>query len=178
MGKMIKGFRGISLSEKIWDINQRSYKDIRRMIAKGYVDGEYVGTIMRNIRGFLYLPEADMRKKYWKQFYIDNPPGRGVYKSAYKNMDRLIRTEVTRAYREATTEYASKKAWVQGVKWHRSAGAGICTSGECPEYVSSDLYGLGAGVYPPSAIPLSHPQCQCYITLVPIEESINVDKIK
>ncbi len=178
LGKMIKGVRGITLSTKIWDLNQISYKEIRRMIAKGYVDGLYIGDIMKNIRGFLYLPEADMRKKYWKEFYKEFPPGRGRYKSAYKNMDRLIRTEVTRAYREATAEYASKKAWVKGIKWHRSAGAGICTSGECPEYETNDLYGLGAGVYPPEAVPISHANCQCYITIEPREEAVIVDKIK
>jgi len=177
LGKMIKGYRGITLSTKIWDLHTTSYKEIRRMIAKGYVDGLYVGDIMKNIRGFLYLSEADMRTKYWKNFYKQYPPGRGRYKSAYKNMDRLIRTEVTRAYREGTAEYASKKAWVKGVKWHRSAGHGICTSGECDEYEMSDLYGLGTGVYPPSAIPLSHANCQCYITIEAREEALVVDNI-
>ncbi len=121
--------------------------------------------------------EADMRKKYWKKFYKENPPGRGRYKSAYKNMDRLIRTEVTRAYREGTAEYARKKKWVKGIQWHRTSGHGICTSGECDEYEQSDLYGLGDGVYPPDALPISHANCQCYITLVPIEQLIDIDKI-
>ena len=148
------------------------------MIARGYVEGKYVGEIMNDIRGFLYLPEADMRTKYWKNFYKENPPGRGRYKSAYKNMDRLIRTEVTRAYREGTAEYASKKSWVQGIQWHRTPGHGICTSGECDEYEQSDLYGLGDGIYPPDAVPISHANCECYITIVPKEESVIIDKIK
>jgi hypothetical protein len=177
LGKMIKGVNGISLSERIWDINQISYKEIRRMIAKGYVEGEYIGKIMNDIRGFLYISEADMRTNYWKNFYKENPPGKGRYKSAYKNMDRLIRTEVTRSYREATAEYASKKSWVKGLKWHRSAGAGECTSGECPGYEESDMYGLGAGVFPPSAVPISHPNCQCYLTIEPREEALIIDNL-
>ncbi len=177
LGKMIRGYRGITLSTKIWDLHDTSYKEIRRMIARGYVEGKYIGEIMNDIRGFLYLPEADMRKKYWKKFYKENPPGRGRYKSAYKNMDRLIRTEVTRAYREGTAEYARKKKWVKGIQWHRTSGHGICTSGECDEYEQSDLYGLGDGVYPPDALPISHANCQCYITLVPIEQLIDIDKI-
>ena len=177
LGKMIKGYKGVSLSTNIWDLHDISYKEIRRMIARGYVEGKYVGEIMNDIRGFLYLPEADMRKNYWKNFYKENPPGRGRYKSAYKNMDRLIRTDVTRAYREATVEYASKKSWVHGVQWHRTPGHGECTSGECDEYEQSDLHGLGDGIYPPSAIPISHPNCMCYITLVPMEEKVILDKI-
>ena len=175
LGKMIKGVDGITLSTRIWDLHDTSYKGIRRMIAKGYVDGLYPGEIMKNIRGFLYLPDADMRTTYWKQFFIDNPPGRGVYKSAYKNMDRLIRTETTRAYREATAEYASKKSWVKGLKWHRTSGTKEC--GECTEYEQSDLYGLGDGVYPPNAIPISHPNCQCYLTIEPREESVVIDNV-
>jgi hypothetical protein len=177
LGKMIKGYRGISLSTKIWDLHDTSYKEIRRMIARGYVEGKYVGEIMNDIRGFLYLPEADMRTKYWKNFYKENPPGRGRYKSAYKNMDRLIRTEVTRAYREGTAEYASKKSWVKGIQWHRTPGHGICTSGECDEFEQSDSFGLGDGIYPPNAVPISHANCQCYITIVPKEESLIIDKI-
>ena len=177
VAKIEKGVRGVTLSTNIWDLHQTTYKDIRRMIAAGYTDGLYVSDIMKNIRGFLYLPEADMRKKYWKEFYKKYPPGRGRYKSAYKNMDRLIRTEVTRAYRAATVEYASAKSWVKGFKWHRSAGHGICTSGECDEYEMSDLYGLGIGVYPSSAVPISHPNCQCYITIEPKDESVIIDNV-
>ena len=178
LGKMIKGIDGISLSDRIWDLHHTTYKEIRRMIAKGYIDGKYVGEIMKDIKGFLYLPEADMRTNYWKKFYKENPPGRGRYKSAYKNMDRLIRTDVTRAYREGTAEYASKKSWVKGIQWHRSAGHGECVSGECDAYAENDEYGLGDGVYPPSAVPLSHPNCQCYITIVAREEALVVDNIK
>jgi len=178
LGKLIKGYDGITLSDRIWDLHHITYKEIRRMITKGYVDGLYVGDIMKNIRGFLYLPDADMRTKYWKEFYKEFPPGRGRYKSAYKNMDRLIRTDVTRAYREATAEYASKKSWVKGIQWHRSAGYGECATGECDAYEANDEYGLGAGVYPPSAVPISHPNCQCYITIVAREESVIVDNIK
>jgi len=176
LGKMIKGYDGITLSNRIWDLHYTTYKDIRRMIAKGYIDGKYVGEIMKDIRGFLYLPNADMRTRYWKEFYKSHPPGRGRYKSAYKNMDRLIRTDVTRAYREATAEYASKKSWVKGIQWHRSAGQIECD--ECDAYQENDEYGLGAGVYPPSAVPISHPNCQCYITIVAREEALVVDNIK
>jgi len=168
--KIEKGYRGISLSQNIWDLHATTYTDIRRMITKGYEDGKYVNEIMKDIRGFLYLPEADMRTTYWKEFYKTNPPGRGRYKSAYKNMNRLLRTEVTRGYREATAEYAKTKAWAKGVKWHRTSGTNECV--ECDEYESSDLYGLGDGVYPPDAIPVSHPQCMCYLTIEPNENYI------
>ena len=175
VAKIMKGIHGIELSTAIWDLNQASYRGIRRIIAKGYTDGLYVSEIMKNIKGFLYLPDVDMRTTYWKKFFEENPPGRGVYKSAYKNMERLLRTEVTRAYREATAEYASQKKWVKGLKWNRTTGIGECA--ECDEYANSDMYGLGDGVYPPSAIPISHPNCMCYLTIEPREESVIIDNV-
>lgn len=174
INKILKGIDGITLSDRIWDIHSSTYKDIRKLIANSYRDGEYISTIMKDLRGFLYLPDVDMRTKYWKEFFKEHPPGPGIYKSAYKNMQRLIRTEVTRAYRTAAAEYAKSKTWVKGIQWHRAAGHGECSTGECDEYATNDLYGLGAGVYPPDALPISHPQCQCYITIVPKIEMVDI----
>ena len=153
---------GIELSERIWDIHRISLNGMKKIIAKDYMEGKYVSEIMRDIKGYLYLSDVDMRTKYWKQFFIENPPGKGVYKSAYQNMNRLIRTEVNRAYRQGAAEYVKKKAWAIGLKWHRIAGGRECA--ECDEYANANLYGLGDGVYPPDALPISHPNCVCYVT--------------
>jgi hypothetical protein len=170
MDKVIRGVDGVTLSERIWEIHEGTYKTLRKMIADGYAEGLYPGEIQRNLRAFLYLPDVDMRKTYWKEYFKKYPPGRGVYRSAYKNTERVLRTEVTRAYRESTAEYAKAKAWVKGIKWHRTAGAEECD--ECDEYERSDMYGLGEGVYPPDGVPVSHPNCFCYLTIEPIEDAL------
>lgn len=164
--KLLISTDGIELSRRIWDMHQISMVGIRKVIAQGYMDGLSVGAITKQIKGFLLLPDVDMRTRYWKEWFKAHPPGRGVYRSAYKNMDRLLTTEVDRAYRQGTAEYAKKKVWAQGIQWHRIAGHGVCSTGECDEYQEQDLYGMGAGVYPPDALPISHPLCQCYITIV------------
>ena len=162
VSQVLRGLDGIELSDRIWDIQRISLAGMKKIIAKDYMEGKYVSEIMRDIRGYLYLSDVDMRTKYWKEFFKVNPPGRGVYKSAYQNMNRLIRTEVNRGYRQGAAEYVKKKVWAIGLKWHRIAGGKECA--ECDEYANADLYGLGDGVYPPDALPISHPNCECYVT--------------
>ena len=170
--KLLTGIDGIKLSDRIWDINRVALSDIKKKIALGLVDGMYPSEIANQIRGFLIIPDSDMRTKYWKQFYKDNPPGRGVYKSAAKNLDRLQRTEMGRAYRMGIDEYALNKSWTDGLQWHRVPGCLECL--ECEDYATHDE-GLGEGVYPPGAIPVSHPNCQCYVTVHPSPEKTSLE---
>lgn len=152
---------GIKLSDRIWDLHQTSLMKMKRAIATGYLEGKFPEQIGAEVRRFLHLPDVDMRKKIWKQFFREHPPGRGVYKSAHKNIERVLRTESNRAYRMGQAAYAKNRKWIKGVKWERVAAAVDCP--ECDEYASADLYGLGSGVYPPDAIPQSHPHCLCYL---------------
>jgi len=169
--KLLTGIDGIKLSDRIWDINRVALADIKKKIALGLVDGMYPAEIANQIRGFLILPDVDMRTKYWKQFFKDNPPGKGVYRSAAKNLDRIHRTEMGRAYRMGTEEYAKNKSWSNGVQWHRVPGCMECV--ECEDYATHDE-GLGEGVYPAGSIPVSHPNCQCYTTVHPDIEKLNM----
>ena len=156
--KLLTGIDGVKLSDRVWDTNRVALKDIKKKIALGLVEGKYPSEIANEIRGFLIIPDSDMRTKYWKQFYKDNPPGRGVYKSAAKNLDRLHRTEMGRAYRMGTAEYAENKSWSNGLQWHRVTGYQDCVSGECDAYEVHDE-GLGEGVFPVNSVPVSHPNC-------------------
>jgi len=153
---------GIELSARVWDVHKASITQIRRLIAKGYLYGEPSYSIAQQVRRMLLISDSDMRTKKWKAFFKEHPPGRGVYKSAYKNTERIIRTEMNNAFRLAQSEYAKSRAWIIGEKWHRVAGAIECP--ECDTYASQDLYGLGSGVYPGGEIPISHPQCLCFLT--------------
>jgi len=153
---------GIELSERVWDVHKTTITQIRRLIAKGYLYGEPSYSIAQQVRRMLLISDSDMRTKKWKAFFKEHPPGRGVYKSAYKNTERIMRTETNNAFRLAQSEYAKSRAWITGVKWNRVAGAIEC--GECDTYASQDLYGLGSGIYPGGEIPISHPQCLCYLT--------------
>ena len=135
---------GIELSERVWNIHKTSITQVRRLIARGFLYGEPGYSIAQQVRRMLLISDSDMRTKKWRLFFKENPPGRGVYKSAYKNTQRIIRTETNNAFRLAQSEYAAKRAWITGVKWNRVAGAIDCEI--CDGYASQDLYSLGSGI--------------------------------
>jgi hypothetical protein len=86
----------------------------------------------------------------------DNPkhhhPGRGVYRSSYRNAQRLTRTETNMAYRSAEFERWQQLDFVVGIE--------IRLSNNHPVY---DICDELAGVYPKSFLWRGwHPQCRCY----------------
>lgn len=175
MASLFSDIKGIELSDKIWELHKTTLIDMRAMIARELMAGSTWAEIAQKSKAFLALSTVDMRRKIWKEFFKTYKPGRGVYKSAYKNVQRLLRTEWARASRHAMIEYARDKEWIQGLEWHRVSGCAECA--ECQEYAEHDE-GLGTGVFLASTLPESHPNCQCYVTFVaipallkPIDES-------
>jgi len=154
--------KGIQLSDRIWNIHSTNLSAMRNLMVNGYLEGITSNELARQVRGFLQLPNVDMRRNVWKQFFRDNPPGRGRYKSAAKNTERIIRTEVNRAYRLATVAYAESKEWIKGVKWNLVPEHECCDI--CNKLATQDN-GMGPGVYLPAEAPdTPHPQCLCFFT--------------
>lgn len=141
---------GLAFSERVWDITYQSQKQMLRIIQSGVLEGKSAAELSRELRGFLVQPET-LRGRALR----DLRPGRGVYRSAYKNAMRLARTELNRAFVEGTYRYALQKTWIDGYIWRRG-GLGNCSSGECP--ANADQF------FPkdePPDIP-PHPHCLCY----------------
>jgi len=161
----------MDISTKVWDINNTDLKTLRKVVMTAIEEGKSQSQITNLIRPFLILPDADMRKTFWKDFFKMFPSGRGVYRSAWKNIMRLTRTETNRAFRQYSAEYAKTRKWVYGIKWFRSPASEPCV--ECDGYANDDTYGLGAGIYPPDGLPVSHPFCICYTILVPRENAVD-----
>ena len=154
---------GVELSNKIWDLNNISLQWMRDYMSNSMVQGKSQAEIYSFFKNFLVLPDVDMRKNVWKEFFIQYPPGRGIYKSAWANIMRVLRTESNRAYRQGLAIYAKDKEWVQGLKWNRVAGAEPCEI--CDGLADDDNFGLGPGIYPSDNAPDSgHPHCLCYYT--------------
>jgi hypothetical protein len=111
---------GLELSQKIWDINQISLDDIRRYMIDSMLNDRDFSDVYQHIKSFLLLPDVDLRTKKWRDFFKENPPGRGRYRSAFKNVMRVLRTETNRAFRLGSVEYAKGKFWVYGIKFELS----------------------------------------------------------
>ena len=154
---------GIELSDKIWRIHQVTLEDMRRFMLHGMLGGMSPSQLYQQIKAFLILPNVDMRTRYWRQYFRENPPGRGVYRSAWKNVRRVLRTETNRAFRKGTAVYAKNVTWARGLKWNLSAAhpeMDIC------DYYASDDQGMGPGVWSVESVPDSaHPHCLCYLTV-------------
>lgn len=123
---------GISLSQRIWNLNQTSLGVMRRILLRSMMGGMSSADVYRQLKATLLLPDVDMRTRFWRQYFRENPPGRGVYRSAWKNVQRVLRTESNRAFREAASIYAKDKIWAVGVRWTLSAAHpewDICLAG-------------------------------------------------
>lgn len=137
------------LSDRVWEISQETEKEIERLVAMGLISGDSCAAVSRDIRHYLIQPET-LRGKIKAAIH----PGRGVYKSAYKNAMRLTRTEMILAYQQGQIEYGKSRDWIKGYIWHRTS-----SMVECPECDALD-----GQYFEKSAVPLpSHPQCMCWL---------------
>jgi len=149
----VKAWRpgGVAFSERVWDIGYTTQKQMLNIVQQGIVRGQSASSMSRDIREFLVQPKT-LRGKALKNYH----PGRGVYKSAYKNAMRLTRTETTRAHGQAMIAYVQSKEFLDGFIWRRGS-LGVCSSGECPENADQFYTADTVPDYPP------HPQCMCYL---------------
>ena len=140
-------------SQRVWDLRDENEVRLRRLVASGIAQGKSAASVSRDIRGLLVQP-LTLRGLA----LAAAAPGRGVYRSAYKNALRLTRTETNRAFIMADVVFAKKKDWK--LMWQVSAGAR--DADECDA--------LHGDVMTPAEFdkkyPL-HPQCLCYSVAVP-----------
>jgi hypothetical protein len=88
-------------------------------------------------------------------------PGRGVYRSAYKNALRMTATETNRSYQQADNERWKQIDWVLGIEVRRSNNPYDC-----------DICEAGVGKYPKDyEWDLFHPWCRC--VAIPITADID-----
>ncbi len=164
-----------TFSNRIWDLRNHSKTVISETVSSGVLRGESARNMVKRLQKYLLgyeelmtgVPEEDViaRKRLMR--------GRGDLRY---NAMRLARTEINNAFREANVLSASKAPWVEGVKWNLSAShpkADICDV-----WASQDLYGMGAGIYPPQSTPRDHPNGLCFQTDKLISNKQMLDMIR
>jgi len=139
---------GDTLSSRIWDGIHQSEKAIRNRIQMAVLSGESPARLSRDIRRYLIQPKTLRGAE--KALYH---PGRGVYKSAYKNAMRVTRTEMARAYSEGTFRYGNQKQWIKGYIWRVGSG------NPCPICSDYDTTYFPKDMPPPQP---AHANCLCY----------------
>lgn len=152
---------GISLSERVWNLANQSR--IEAELARSIADGTSADDLAVSMQELLNDPDnlfRRVRDEYGELHLSKNAqaynPGAGVYRSSFKNAQRLARTEINMAYREAEMESYREKDYVVGYEIKRSNNPY-----DCP------LCAALAGKYPKDFKWNGwHPNCRCF--MVPI----------
>lgn len=164
---------GQTLSSKVWDLTYNAEKAIRSAVTRGVILGDSPQKLSRDIRQFLIEPDKRFRrirkgtKLVPSQAMKEYTPGRGIYKSAYKNALRTARTEYARAYNEGTVQYSMSKKWIKG--WISR----VQSTNPAPYdlSVNGKFFKKKEGIDIPY-----HPNCLCYAEIVTDETPS--DKLK
>lgn len=106
--RTIKGFNP---SQRVWRISEQAKIQLEFFLQTGLGEGRSAATLSRDIRQLLRDPDTLFRRVRDKNGNLvpskpmkDFHPGRGRYRSAYKEALRLTSTEINMAYRTADYE--------------------------------------------------------------------------
>lgn len=154
---------GLGLSDRVWKYTNQFKEEIELGLDLGIRSGRSADELSRDLRSYLQHPDKLFRRVRNKhgQLVLSQRarayhPGRGVYRSSYKNARRLAATETNIAYRTADYERWKQLDFVVGIE--------IKLSNNHPEPdICDDLKGR----YPKDfKFTGWHPHCRCHVETV------------
>ena len=166
--------RRFELSGRVWNLSGQFKDEIQRLIDDGIRDGLSADHIAKRAQQYLNDPDrfyrrfrAEGNSRIWKRRVLDEKtgkyrwvnaspeayhPGRGVYRSSYKNAMRLARTEINMAHHEQAYARWQELDFVVGFR--------VVLSPAHPVY---DICDELQGEYPKTFKFVGwHPQCMCH----------------
>ena len=170
--------RGLNLSDRVWDYSGKFRKEIEMGVDLCLRKGMPAAEMARELQKYLKHPDELYRRvrdqhgnltlsKAAKDFH----PGRGVYRSSYKNALRLAITETNMAYRLADWERWQQMDFVVGIRIQLSNNH-TCLGKDGEPHPFHDICDELAGEYPKSFKWVGwHPQCRC--NAVPILKTVD-----
>lgn len=154
---------GMNLSTDVWNLGQ--FKgELELALEMGLGRGKSAAELSRDVRSFLKYPDKLFRRvrdekgvlrlsKAAREFH----PGRGVYRSSYKNALRVTATETNMAYRTADSKRWQQIPFVLGIKIQVSK----------TNHPVTDICDELAGDYPKDFVFTGwHPFCKCFATSI------------
>ena len=173
--------QGLNLSQLVWNYSQQSKSEfevaISNVISEGLQQGTSAEELGRKVRGQLNDPDMMWRRYHenvvvngqvrdvavWRKRVIDengnvrfikaplDEVGTGTYRSARKNANRLMRSEINMAYHRANHDRWMQEPFIIGQR--------ISLSPQHPRY---DICDELKGDYPKEFLFIGwHPQCLC-----------------
>lgn len=164
---------GLGLSQRVWKYTEEFKTALELGIDVAVGEGRSAQQLSRDLRQYLQAPDKLFRRVRDKGGNLRLSkaasmyhPGRGVYRSSAKNAERLARTEVNMAYREAEYLRWQQLDFVVGFRVMLSNNH-TTTDSKGKKVPLTDICDELAGDYPKTFKFLGwHPQCRCLV--VPI----------
>lgn len=164
---------GLNISNRVWNCNANFKSEMTAIIQNSMLQGMSAHQTALQVQKYLKNPTAlyrRVRNKQTGELELSAAarkyhPGRGVYRSAYKNAMRLARTEINVAYRQAEWESYQRNPLVSGFEIRLSGNHTCLVKGIPRPFV--DICDYKAGKYPKTFQWHGwHPQCRCI--MIPI----------
>lgn len=168
---------GMNLSQRVWKLKDQLQGELEMSIDVGLSDGRSAAQLSQDVRQYLNNPEMLFRRVRDSRGVLELSkraanyhPGRGVYRSSYKNAMRLTRTEINMSYRTSDHERRQQLDFITGFEVKISNNHPVTD-------ICDDL----KGKYPKEFKFVGwHPQCRCkVITILCSKEELSdlTDKI-
>ena len=170
--------QGLNLSDRVWRYTNAFKHEIELGLDLGIRSGESAASMTRSLRQYLQYPDKLFRRvrdkhgnlrlsKAAQAFH----PGRGVYRSSYKNARRLACTETNIAYRTSDHLRWQQMDFVVGIEIKLSNNH---TLNGVP---LTDICDTLKGRYPKDFKFVGwHPHCRCHVvTVLKTEEEMQQD---
>lgn len=155
---------GMDLSKRVWNLSEQFKSEMELALELGMGQGKSAAELSRDIRKYLVYPDKLFRRvrdksgalrlsKAAEAFH----PGRGVYRSSYKNALRMTATENNIAYRTADHNRWQTLPFVLGIETRISNN-----------HPATDICDTFDGVQFPKDFKFTgwHPWCRCYAVSV------------
>lgn len=155
---------GMNLSKRVWNLTQQFKGEMELALEMGMGQGKSAAELSRDIRKYLVYPDKLFRRVRDKSGVLRLSkaaaafhPGRGVYRSSYKNALRMTATENNIAYRTADHTRWNALPFVIGIEIHISNN-----------HPADDICDIFDGKRFPKDFKFTgwHPWCRCYAVSV------------
>lgn len=152
---------GMDLSTDVWRLDLFK-KELELSLEMGLGRGRSAAELSRDVRSYLRYPDKLFRRVRDEKGVLrlsraarDFHPGRGVYRSSYKNALRLTATETNMAYRSADSMRWKQMGFVLGIEVRTSP----------TNHPITDICDELQGDYPKDFVFTGwHPFCKCFAT--------------
>ena len=174
---------GLNLSDRVWRYTEAFKNEIELGLDVGIRNGLSADEMSRELRQWLQHPDMLFRRVRDEHGQLKLSqraaafhPGKGVYRSSYKNARRLAATETNIAYRTADHERWQQLDFVVGIRIVLSNNHTLLGSDGKP-HPFTDICDDLAGSYPKDfKFTGWHPLCRCHaVPILKTTDEINRD---